>query len=232
INMMPSIRDKMQLITKCGIKMVSPNRPGHQIKHYDTSKEHIRFSVESSLRNLRTDFIDLLLLHRPDSLMDPAEIAMIFTKLKEEGKVLHFGVSNFSASQLSLINTFFPLSSIQVEASVMALSAFRNGTLDQCMVNNLIPMAWSPLGGGKLFSSEDERSERILAVTSILAEKYTCTVDQVLLAWLLKHPSGIKPVLGTARAERVKAAMEATQINMTREEWYLLWRASTGEEVA
>lgn len=232
IHLEPSLRQHLQLITKCGIKMLSPNRSGYQIKHYDTSKEHIIASAENSLRNLRTDYIDLLLIHRPDPLMDPNEIAEAFIALKSTGKVGHFGVSNFSASQVFMINSFFPIDSVQVEISVMELSAFTNGTLDQCIVNNLLPMAWSPLGGGKLFSSGDERSERILAVTAILCEKYKCTVDQVLLSWLFNHPAEIKPVLGTVKPERIRAAIEATKIRLNREEWFLLWRASTGEEVA
>jgi predicted oxidoreductase len=228
------LRSQMQLITKCGIKMVTPNRPHHTIKHYDTSKEHITHSAHLSLKHLHTDYIDLLLIHRPDPLMHPDEIAEAFTQLKKEGKVLQFGVSNFAPSQVEMIASRFPIITNQIEISILYLKPFTDGTLDQSITKNIIPMAWSPLGGGNLFAlaQEDERAKRIIAVADILAEKYSVAPDQVLLSWLLQHPSGILPVLGTSKAERIKKALEATKIKMERQEWFMLWRASTGHEVA
>jgi predicted oxidoreductase len=226
-----SLRSKIQIITKCGINLVTANRPQHQIKSYNTSKSHIEASVDRSLRNLQTDRIDILLLHRPDPLMNPEEIAEAFTALRNAGKVLDFGVSNFSVSQVELIYKYFSLSCNQVELSILELRALTNGILDQCILKKMLPMAWSPLGGGKLFAEGDERSERIIAVATLLGEKYNCSSDQILLAWLFKHPSTIKPVLGTVKAERMKAAVNAAAITLTREEWFLLWRASTGKEV-
>ncbi len=173
----------------------------------------------------------MLLIHRPDPLMNPLEIAEAFTTLQKQGKVLHFGVSNFNTSQAKMINAVFPISANQIEISILELSSFINGNLDYCIQENIIPMAWSPLGGGSINDAEDERNKRINAVANLLAEKYNSTADQVLLAWLLKHPSGILPVLGTAKSERIKTAIEATKINLTREEWFMLWRASTGKEV-
>lgn len=227
-------RSQMQLITKCGIKMVTPNRPHHAIKHYDTSREHIIHSANLSLKHLHTDYIDLLLIHRPDPLMQPDEMAEAFTHLKEQGKVLHFGVSNFTPSQVEMIASRFPIITNQIEISVLYLKPFTDGTLDQCITKNIIPMAWSPLGGGNLFAmaEEDERAKRIIAVAEILGEKYGVAPDQILLSWLLQHPSGIIPVLGTSKAERIKKAMEATKVIMDRQEWFMLWRASTGHEVA
>lgn len=230
--MQPSLRDKMQLITKCGIKMLSPNRPQHKIKSYDTSKEHIILSAENSLKNLHTDFIDLLLIHRPDPLMNVTEIAEAFSTLQLQGKVLHFGVSNFTVSQTAMLHNVFPVVANQVEISILKLDAFTGGVLDQCQKEKIIPMAWAPLGGGNIFNSEKESDKRIIAVSQLLAEKYSVFPEQILLAWLLKHPAGIKPVLGTAKQERIKLAMEATKINLSREEWFMLWRASTGNEVA
>ena len=229
-----NLRSKMQIITKCGIKMVAPNRPHHTIKHYDTSKEHIIHSAHLSLKHLHTDYIDVLLIHRPDPLMHPDEIAEAFTQLKKEGKVLHFGVSNFTPSQVEMIASRFPVITNQIEASILHLKPFADGTLDQCITKNIIPTAWSPLGGGNLFAlaQEDERAKRIIAVADILAEKYSVAPDQILLSWLLQHPSGIIPVLGTSKTERIKKALEATKIKMERQEWYMLWRASTGHEVA
>lgn len=229
-----SMRQQMQLITKCGIKLVSANRPHHTIKHYDTSKEHIIHSAHLSLKHLHTDYIDVLLIHRPDPLMNPDEIAEAFTKLKNEGKVLHFGVSNFTPSQVEMIASRFPIITNQIELSILYLKPFIDGTLDQCITKKILPTAWSPLGGGNLFAQaeDDERAKRIIAVADILAEKYTTAADQILLSWLLQHPAGIVPVLGTSKTDRIKKAMEATKIKMERQEWFMLWRASTGHEVA
>jgi predicted oxidoreductase len=228
----PSFRKQLQLITKCGICMVAPNRPTHQIKHYNTSAEHIEKSVEQSLQNLHTDYIDLLLIHRPDALMNPIEIAAAFTRLKESGKVLHFGVSNFNVSQTAMLHSCFPVEVNQVEISILHTDALFNGVLDKCISEKILPMSWSPLGGGILTGvADDERSRRIMAVAEILGEKYAAGFDQILLAWLMKHPAGIIPVLGTTKAERIKDAFLARSIDMTREEWYMLLRAATGHEV-
>jgi predicted oxidoreductase len=229
----PSLRQKMQLISKCGICLVTPNRPQHNIKTYNTSKEHIIASVENSLRNLQTDYLDALLIHRPDPLMQPAEVAEAFTILKQSGKVLHFGVSNFTPSQVALLDAFFSVEINQIEASVLRLEPFSDGTLDQCMVKKIRPMAWSPLGGGVLVSDKaDERVERIRNKTAELAEKHNATADQILLAFLLKHPAQIDVVLGTTKIERVKAAVAAMSISLSKEDWFSLWAASVGREVA
>ena len=229
----PSLRQKMQLISKCGIQMVSPNRPQHKIKSYDTSYEHIIESVETSLANFSTDYLDCLLIHRPDHLFNADEVAKAFTQLKQEGKVLHFGVSNFRRWQVDLLNSRFPVEVNQIECSLLQLNPFVDGTLDQCQQHHITPMAWSPLGGGNLFDdADDERNKRIIAVANFLAEKYNSGPDIILLSWLLTHPSGILPVLGTSKFERIKTAVAATQIKLEREEWFMLWRASTGKEVA
>lgn len=228
-----SLRPKMQIISKCGIKMVTPNRPAHIIKSYDTSRTHIIQTAENSLKNLQTNYLDVLLIHRPDPLMHPDEIAEAFTHLKKAGKVLHFGVSNFTPSQTEMILSRFPIFINQIELSILHLKPFVNGVLDQCLNKNIIPMAWSPLGGGDLFKpSDDERNIRVVSAAGILAGKYNATPDQILLSWLLQHPSGILPVLGTAKIERIKKSLEALQIKLSREEWFMLWRASTGQEVA
>ncbi len=229
----PSLRNQIQLITKCGIQMVSPNRPQHKIKSYDTSYAHIIESVETSLENFSTDYIDCLLIHRPDQLLNADEVAKAFTQLKQQGKVLHFGVSNFKRWQVDLLNSRFPVEVNQLECSLLQLNPFVDGTLDQCQQNHIIPMAWSPLGGGNLLAeTDDEQTKRILAVANFLADKYNSSADVILLSWLISHPSGIIPVLGTSKIERIKAATAATQIKLEREEWFMLWRASTGKEVA
>ncbi len=228
----PSLRDQLQLITKCGICMVTPNRPAHQIKHYNTSTEHIIRSAERSLQNLHTDHIDLLLIHRPDPLMDPHEIAEAFRKLRDAGKVLHFGVSNFTPPHVSILHNLFPVEVNQVEISLLHRDALYNGVLDQCIQEGIRPQSWSPLGGGRIHAdAEDEQGRRIHAMSEILAEKYSAKFDQVLLAWLMHHPSGIQPVIGTTRIDRIRDAMLSRSIRLTREEWFMLLRAATGHEV-
>jgi predicted oxidoreductase len=230
----PSLRQQMQLVTKCGIQMVSVNRPHHKIKSYDTSYEHIIESVERSLKNLSTDYIDCLLIHRPDPLFHADEVAKAFEHLKQQGKVLEFGVSNFRKWQVDLLRSRFPVTVNQVECSLLHLEPFGDGTLDQCQQHGMIPMAWSPMGGGNLFviDEEDERNKRIIAVAGILAEKYATGADVIILSWLMTHPANILPVLGTSKIERVHAAVAATLLKLEREEWFMLWRASTGREVA
>ncbi len=226
------LRDKMQIITKCGIRRFTPNRPQHRINSYDTSKEHIIFSLENSLRLLHTDYVDILLIHRPDPLMDPDVIAAAFSHLKTQGKVLEFGVSNFTTTQAEMVHSRFAIKYNQIEISAVTLDPFHNGQLDQCLQHHFIPMAWSPLGGGKLLGDlENERNKRILAVTQYLCDKYNASVDQILLAFLFLHPSGILPVLGTTKIIRLRAALQAQSIKLEREEWFMLWRASKGHEV-
>jgi len=226
-------RESLKIISKCGIRLVSANRPGHRIKSYDSSKEHIIRSAERSLKNLRTDYLDCLILQCPDPLMNPQEVAEAFQSLLASGKVLAFGVSNFSVSQVELLSRWFDLRVHQIEVSITHLKPFLDGTLDQCLRNHILPLAWSPLGGGNLFSPStiDEQSKRLIATASFLSEKYNCTPDLLLLSWLFSHPAGIHPVLGSSRKERIESAIKATDILLTREDWFFLWRASTGMEV-
>ena len=228
----PDLRNQMRITTKCGIRIVSKNRPEHQIKSYDLTKDHIKRSVENSLLALHTDHIDTLLLHRPDFLFDPQEIARAFTALEKEGKVKNFGVSNFSISQCELLQEIFPLCTHQVEISLLHREAFENGVLDQCQKWGITPTAWSPLGGGVLLnSSEDRNIAELQKKITLLAEKYHAQPDQVLLAWLRKHPAGTVSVLGTSKLSRIKNAKDSLKINLTHEEWYLLWQAATGTEI-
>lgn len=209
----------------------TPNRPDHTINHYNTSKEHIIRSAERSLKNFNTDYLDVLLIHRPDPLMDPDEIATAFQTLKQSGKVLHFGVSNFTPSQLQMVHTRFPVEYNQLEISIIHLEPFHNGQLDQCLELGIVPMAWSPMGGGALAAiTIEERIIRILSVATFLSEKHQVKMDHVLLAFLTTHPSGIIPVMGTTKIERLKSAYEAHAFVLEREEWFMLWRASMGRK--
>ncbi|ASZ11988.1 aldo/keto reductase [Chitinophaga pendula] len=228
----PSLRQQMQLVTKCGIQLVTPNRPSHKVHSYNTSREHIVQSAETSLRNLHTDVLDLLLIHRPDPLMDPDEIAEAFDALRQQGKVKHFGVSNFTPSQFTLLQSRTPLVTNQVEASLLRREPFLDGTFDQCITHRIQPMVWSPLGSGRIFTAPDDPQVlRIHAAAQPLCEQYQVSLDQLLLAWLLKHPSRLIPVLGTAQPARIQAAAAALSITLTREEWFTLWVAAAGEDI-
>lgn len=227
-----SLRLQLQLITKCGICLVTPNRPEHKIKSYNTTKKHIIFSVENSLRNFNTDHIDLLLIHRPDPLMDPYEIAEAFGSLIESGKVKQVGTSNFTASQLSMLHSVYPITVNQIEASILHTKPFYNGITDLSIEKNISIQAWSPMGAGKItLSTEDEQCRRVVSMANILAEKYEATFDQILLAWLMKHPAKISPVIGTTKIDRIKSAFDAIQLELTNEEWHMLLRASHGADV-
>lgn len=225
----PSLRNKIELITKFGIKLLSDKRPAHAIKHYDTTAEHIVWSVENSLKMLSTDRIDVLLIHRPDPLLDPVEVAEAFSKLKQQGKVLHFGVSNFTSTQFEMLQSYlsFPLVTNQVELSLFHNDPFFNGTTDVLMKHQVKPLAWSPLGGGKYF--EDERVKGLL---DRLANEYKASATQVLLAWLLKHPSGVIPIVGTTKPERIAESSVALNVNLDRQHWFELLRAVSGKDVA
>ena len=226
-----SLRGKMQLITKTGIQMLTPNRPQHAIKSYNTSAKHIKESVETSLKNLHTDYIDTLLIHRPDILLNPIEVADCIAALKKEGKIKSFGVSNFTNSQVELLSKHTSIEHHQVEISITNLNAFNDGTLDQCQLKNISAQAWSPWGNG-LFTDKTEKNIRILSTAEKLAAQYKTGVNEILLAFLYAHPASIVPVIGTTQFERIKQAKAAMQINLAREDFYKLWCASTGAEVA
>lgn len=229
-----SLRTQMQLVTKCGIKLVSKNRPAHTIKHYDTRAVHIQASVENSLKQLETDYIDLLLIHRPDPLMDADEVATAFNHLRQSGKVLHFGVSNFLPNQFNLLASRldFPLVTNQIEISVQYLAALEDGTLDQCQQLRISPMAWSPLGGGRLFQGMDDQSVRLReALTAVANQLGEASLDQVALAWLLAHPAKIMPILGTQKLDRIKSAITSETLQLSLEQWFAIWSASTGKAV-
>ena len=230
----PALRSRLQLVSKCGIRPVSAQRPENKLKHYDTSRAHIQASIENSLRLLNTDFLDLLLLHRPDPFMDTSETADALASLVESGKVLHVGVSNFTPSQFDLLASRLPIPLVtnQIEISVLKLNAFQDGSLDQCQRLGIAPMAWSPLGGGTLFSGNSPQAERVRAVLAeIGAQCGSASIDTVALAWLLSHPARIIPVLGTGKAVRLRAAAEAAELKLTREQWFRIWTASTGANV-
>jgi predicted oxidoreductase len=211
--------------------MLAPNRPHHQIKSYDTSSTHINKSVEQSLKNFNTDYIDTLLIHRPDILIDVEEVAATINKLKTAGKIKSFGVSNFTTSQLELLNKYIKVEHHQVEISITHLNAFDDGVLDQCQMQNIQAQSWSPMGNG-LFTEQNEVHSRILHTAGELAAQYNCSINQIILSFLYAHPSKIAPVIGTTKFERIQEAQKAMDIDLKREDFYKLWCASTGKDVA
>ncbi|HNY79573.1 MAG: aldo/keto reductase [Sedimentisphaerales bacterium] len=227
-------RSQIQLVTKCGIKLVSRNRPAHAGKCYDTTAAHIVASAENSLRSLRVDYLDLLLIHRPNPLTDPREVNDAFMALKDSGKVLHFGVSNFLPSQFEMLASKLdvPLVTNQIEYSVMHLDPHADGSLDLCQRLDLRPMAWSPMGGGRLFHEESEQADRLRDVLGRIGRRAGgASMDQVALAWVLMHPAQFVPVLGTGRLSRIRKAVEALGLLLSREQWFEIWCASTGRDV-
>jgi len=221
----PSLRNKMEIITKCDIKFQSAKRPATWVKHYDTSKEHIIWSAENSLKMFHTDRLDLLLIHRPDPLLDPHEVAEAFSQLKKEGKVLHFGVSNFTPSQFRMLQKHLPMPLVtnQIEISLSRLDPFFNGDLDLMLELETSPMAWSPLDGGKLMANEREMFGK--------ATKYNASYSQLALAWLLRHPSKIFPVIGTTQPDRIKEAAKSIDIQLDRQDWFEMLKWVMGKEM-
>jgi len=229
-----SIRKDMQLISKCGIKLISDKYPETKVKHYDYSYKHIVTSVENSLRNLHTDYLDVLLLHRPSPYFAPEEVAKAFDHLSSSGKVLHFGVSNFSPQQFEMLDSYLeaPLVTNQVEISPYCLEHFDNENMDYFLQKRIKPMAWSPLAGGRLMHPQDEKGHRIAAALSeVAAELNIEDIDKIIYAWLLQHPAGIIPIAGTQHISRLESAIAARDITMSIEQWSKIFIASKGEEL-
>ncbi|MBS3806048.1 MAG: aldo/keto reductase [Bacteroidales bacterium] len=230
----PGLRKRMQLITKCGIKLLSPKYPQRKLKHYDTGYDHIISSVEQSLKNLQTDYIDLLLVHRPDPLMDPASTAKAFERLFRDGKVLHFGVSNFTPLQYQMLSSYYSgdLVTNQIEVSPYQLEHLENGNLDFLMKERIRPMGWSPLAGGNLYQPADARGLRVKQkLEEVAGQLGVDDMDKVIYAWVLRHPAGIIPVVGTGKTGRLARAVDALKIPLTREQWFGIYAASLGHDV-
>lgn len=221
-------RAQLQLISKCGIQYQADSR-NNTIKHYDYSAAYILWSVEQSLKNLRTDYLDLLLVHRPSPLMQADEIAGAVAKLKADGKILDFGVSNFTPMQTDLIRTKTAVNYNQIQFSATHLEPMLDGNLDHMQINAIRPMAWNPLGS--VFKGDDAQALRVRKLAEQLAEKYDTSIDLVLLAWILKHPSGVMPVCGTADKTRIAQLMQATTIDLELQDWFAIWVESTGTKV-
>jgi predicted oxidoreductase len=228
----PGLRERMQLISKCGIKLLSQKRPQHTIQHYDTDAAHIVASAEESLRQLHTDRLDLLLIHRPDPLMDFDVVADAFTRLKQAGKVLHFGVSNFSRHQFEALNRRIELATNQVEFSPLHVDPMFDETFDGLQDLGVAPMIWSPLAGGRLFSANDDNAERLRLVIKDIAERLQQPFASVVFAWIMALPSRPIPLTGSGRIEAIGVAVAATTFELSRSDWFTILRAARGHEVA
>lgn len=217
------LRDRVQLTTKCGIMLPCEQRPDVRVKHYDLSHNHIIQSVEQSLRNFGVEQIKLLLLHRPDYLMDVQEISAAFETLKTSGKVQNFGVSNFSKSQFDQLNQNFPLVNNQLEISLQNPELLLSGEINSYSSAQKLS-AWSPLGGGAILND----NKALMTTIEEMASKYQCTPAQLLYSWIIKHPKNITPVTGTSKLERIEVALAATKIELSQQDWYILLEKQRG----
>ncbi|MEO8533972.1 MAG: aldo/keto reductase [Flavobacterium sp.] len=223
-------RERLQLITKCGIQMIAEKRPENKIKHYDYSKEYIVWSVEESLKKLKTDYVDVFLLHRPSPLMQADEIAEAVEKLKAEGKILDFGLSNFTNSQTELIRQKTEVSYNQVQFSATHFEPMTDGSLDYMQTHGIRPLSWNPLG--TVFREDTKKTRRLKKLLSTLVEKYHFGSDTLLLSWILKHPAKVIPIAGTVNVARIQSLLKAVELEMDKEDWFAIWTESMGEDVA
>lgn len=220
-------RNKIQLISKCGIQNTGARN--NSIKHYDYSKEYIVWSVENSLKNLQTDYLDVLLLHRPSPLMVADEIAEAVEKLKKEGKIIDFGLSNFTNSQTDLIRQKTEVTCNQIQFSATHHQAMLDGSLDYMQIHNIQPMSWNPLG--TVFREDIEQTRRLKKLLVQLVEKYGVGSDTILLSWVLKHPAKVIPVAGTVNIARIQQLDKAVKLNLDKLDWFAIWTESMGNKV-
>lgn len=223
------LRDRIEIVTKCGIIAPVGEYAGARLKHYDTSRHHVTASVERSLRLLGTDRIDLLLIHRPDPFMDFDETGRALDELVASGKVLAVGVSNFRPWDSALLQSRMqtPLAVNQIELSLQAREAFTNGDLSEIRLAGMRAMAWSPLGGGSLMTGESALGQKL----GRMAAEFGVDRSAVAVAWLLAHPAGIMPVMGTNSLDRIRHLSEALSVTLTREDWFDLYSEAEGREV-
>jgi len=233
LKLQPQVRSQMKLISKCGIVLPTAPQSLHQSKFYDVSKNHILTSVENSLKHLNTDYLDLLLVHRPSPFVDFQEVNEAFMLLFDSGKVLHFGLSNFSPQRFQIWQQQIevPLEVNQVEVSVFQLQEFESGNFDFYQSQHILPMAWSPMGGGKLIENNDIYT-RLLPLLQELKEEYRVSdVEVILWSWLFNHPSKMSAITGTHSITKVKSAIEGMQINLSLEDWYRVYTLARGQRL-
>lgn len=225
-----NLRDKIEIVTKCDIVAPAGRYSDAQVKYYDTSRAHLKASVEHSLRLMRTEYVDLLLIHRPDPLMDAEETGAALDEIVASGKARSVGVSNFKLHDWTLLQSAMktPLVTNQIELSLLAHDGFTNGDVAYLQERKVAPMAWSPLGGGSLFSKDNNN---LLDVLKVISEANGVDETAVAVAWLLAHPARIMPVMGTNSLDRIGKISDALKVKMDRETWFELYTAALGNEV-
>ncbi len=234
LKLSPGLRDKLEIVTKCGIYHPCARHPEWRTAHYNATADRILKSVENSLRLLGTDRVELLLIHRPDWLTSADETADGLNRLLRAGKIRSAGVSNYTVSQFALLNSRLmqPLATNQIEFHLLHMDPMYDGTLDQCQQQRVSPMAWSPLAGGRLFDPQNEAAVRLHKCAEVLSPRYgNATLEQFAYAWLLAHPSRPLPIVGTNNIERIRRAARACEITLERQDWYALWEAAQGRRI-
>ncbi|MGR3492112.1 MAG: aldo/keto reductase [Shimia sp.] len=224
----PALKDKIEIVTKCDIVAPMGRYEDASVKYYDTSRAHITASVDHSLRLMGVDKIDLLLIHRPDPMMDHRETGAALDEVVASGKVRHVGVSNFKLHDWMLLSSAMetPLVTNQIEISLMHHVPFTNGDVAYLQERGVPPMAWSPLAGGEMFANAD-----LMAALSKVGKAQGVDETAVAVAWLMAHPAQIIPVMGTNNLDRIKTLGDATKVEMDRETWFTLYTAALGHEV-
>ena len=228
------LRRRLELVTKAGIYVPNAFHPARKVSYYDATGARLIKSLEKSLRFLGVDHVELLLVHRPDWLTHPDETAEGLNRLLKDGKIRSAGVSNYNVHQFDALNARMdqPLVTNQVEFSLLRMDPIFDGVLDQCIRLGIAPMAWSPLGGGRLVRADDEAGARVQQAVAEIAERHGgATVDQVAYAWIMAHPSRPMPIIGSNQVERIERAAKAATIQLTREDWYALWTAARGKRI-
>ncbi len=227
----PALRDQMEIITKCDILLLSDKFPDRRVKYYDTTAAYITASVDSSLSKMGIEKIDGLLIHRPDPLMDHHQTGAALDALVESGKIGWVGVSNFMRWDWTLLQSAMKtkLATNQIELSLLANDNLTNGTVAFMQENGIKPMAWSPLAGGQLFAPDATTLQNALGS---MATAQGVGIDAVAIAWLLQHPSQIMPILGSNNLQRIRNFSDAMKVEMSREDWFVLYEAANGHEVA
>ncbi|MDG1252072.1 MAG: aldo/keto reductase [Schleiferiaceae bacterium] len=227
-------RQKVQLVSKCGIKLLSASAPDRTIKHYDYSYAHIVQSAENSLKRLHAEKLDVLLLHRPSPLLQPDEVARAFSDLKLAGKVVNFGVSNYTTGQFDALQGVCeqPLVTNQVQISPLHVDYLFDGGQDHALLHDYSPMAWSPLGGGRLFAPKTERDRAVADLFQRLSGTYDLPIDALAYAWIRCLPSKPCIILGSGKVERLKRAVASLDFEFPMEDWFAVLQASRGHGIA
>ena len=230
----PKLRDQLEIVTKAGIYVPCPHHPDRRTAHYNATGPRLIKSLDKSLRLLGTDRVELFLVHRPDWLTRADDTAAGLNQLLRSGKIRAAGVSNYSAAQFALLNARVeqPLATNQIEFHLLNPEPIHDGTLQQCEQLGVLPMAWSPLAGGRIFDLNNPSAVRLAAAAKSMASRYHgATLEQLAYAWIMAHPSHPLPVIGTNKLERIQSAAKADDIVLEREDWYALWEAAQGRQI-